>query len=331
MKDSTPFPLVTVAVCTYNSADFILETLESIRLQDYKPLELVVSDDASTDDTLAIVRQWAAKATTISSLKKIEILEVSKNTGISANANRALKAAGGEWIKYIAGDDALKVDCIKKNVDWVRANPEVKVLFSRVEEYNETFEPENIIDVTHVETENKLSIIAPEWDALDQYRMLLVSDRIHFSPSLFLSRDTLVSIGGFDEEFRLLEDYPLWLNLTKNGYRLSFMDEITVKYRKHNKAINNNKGITLLVNPNYFRTELFRKKYIYPNIPGDLKLEQQYKWIVSQPFRNKALNTNSVANRCLHYFLTRLTNPFTIWIKIRKLFSANIRTNIIYR
>ena len=51
-------PLVSVPVITYNSAKFVLETLESIKAQTYQNIELVISDDCSTDNTVQICRDW---------------------------------------------------------------------------------------------------------------------------------------------------------------------------------------------------------------------------------------------------------------------------------
>ena len=331
MKSYNSNPLVTVVVCTYNSAEYILETLESIRQQDYMPLELVVSDDASTDNTQDLVKRWVAEFESRVSFKRIELLEVSKNTGVSANANRALKVSHGQWIKYIAADDALKPDCISKNVQWVKSKPGIRILFSRVEIYAESFEPANLLDVSRDDSFSPRSIMAPGKTAEEQYKMLLLSDRIHFSPSLFLQKEALLSVGGFDEEFRLLEDYPLWLNLTRNGHKLYFMNEITVCYRRHNSAINNNEGLSFIVNPNYFKTETFRKKYIYPALPSDLRLEQKYKWVASQFFRLKVFNRDNRAGKFLYTLITRYTNPFTLLIKIRKLLINSVKEDILYQ
>lgn len=93
------------------------------------------------------------------------------------------------------------------------------------------------------------SILWPERTAESQYEMLLVSDRIDFSPFVFINRDTILSLGGFDERFRLLEDYPLYLNLTKNGYELYFMYMVTVNYLQYRRGINNT-GRTFIINLN---------------------------------------------------------------------------------
>ena len=95
-------PLVSIVVITYNSSKYVLETLESAKEQSYQNLELIISDDCSFDDTVAICRNWIAKNK--ERFVRIELLSVDKNTGIPANCNRGVKVAKGEWVKLIAGE-----------------------------------------------------------------------------------------------------------------------------------------------------------------------------------------------------------------------------------
>lgn len=311
-------PLVTVGIATYNSSNFILETLESIYSQSYPNIELIVSDDASSDDTMQKVKKWLATDDRRKRFADVKLLEVRKNTGVSQNANRKLKASTGEWIKGIGHDDALLPDCISDNIHFVHENPEARIVFSKIKIYKDTFEENNLI-VTTPENITRDSIVWPDHSAESQYKKLLRSDRIHFAPSVFIHRQTLISAGGFDERFSLLEDYPLWLNLTKNGYKLYFMDEVTVNYRRHAKAINNT-GENYLINPNYFKHEDFRKLYTYPYLPLDIRLDQRYTWYVSQIFRPKWLNKNKNPFKIFYTILIVYLNPFRYYIFIKKRF-----------
>lgn len=159
--------------------------------------------------------------------------------------------------------------------------------------------------------------------------MLLVSDRIHFSPSLFIHRETLISSGCFDEKFRFLEDYPLWLNLTRNGHKLHYMNRVTVNYRQHSGAINNT-GKEHLVNPNYFRQEYFRRLYTYPNLPADIRLQQRFSWYVTQVFRFNWFNRNNNAGKFFHSLLTLYLNPFRYYIYLNKRLNKSLKENEFY-
>jgi alpha-1,3-rhamnosyltransferase len=319
--------LVSVIIVAYNSSQFIIETLESVSKQTWEEIELIITDDCSGDDTVEVSRNWLSEKG--QRFVSTEILTTNKNTGISTNANRGLKAASGEWIKFLGADDTLRPKCIQDNMLFVKEHPGVKVQFSNLEVYNGTFEEQNLLTTTPGNKIPPGSILAPGRLASSQYRMLLVCDQIDFSPSVFLKRETLLSVGGFDERFKMLEDYPLWLNLTRNGHKLYFMDKVTVNYRRHAKAINNT-GITYLINPNYFKTENFRKVYTYPNMPIDIRLNQRYIWYITQIFRCDWLNRNKKLFRILHSLLTTWLNPFKYFIWLRKRLNKELKNNEFY-
>jgi glycosyltransferase involved in cell wall biosynthesis len=319
--------LVSVIVATYNSSPFVIETLESISKQSWKNIELIITDDFSSDNTVSVCTEWLNenKMRFIFSV----IIRSEKNTGVPANANRGLLASKGVWIKFLGADDTLDPNCIENNMCWVDSNPQIKALFSRINLFKDVFEPKNLIETTPGIPYSPKGILASDRSAESQYKMLLLSDRIHFTPSSFLHRETLLSVGGFDERFRLLEDHPLWLNLTRSGYKLYFMDKITVNYRQHSKAINNT-GTGYLVNPNYFRTEGFRRIYTYPHMPADIRLFQQFKWYTSQIFRSKRLNKNKGLNRFFLVFMTIYLNPFKYYIYFKKRLIKDLRNDEFY-
>jgi glycosyltransferase involved in cell wall biosynthesis len=126
---SNTVPLVSITVITYNSSKFVLETLQSAKQQTYRNIELIISDDCSTDETVEICRQWVEENK--DRFVRTKIITSDYNTGIPANSNRAVRASKGEWIKGIAGDDILLPDCISQNVEYVTSvNSEALIVFS---------------------------------------------------------------------------------------------------------------------------------------------------------------------------------------------------------
>lgn len=128
--------LVSVVVVAYNSSKTILETLDSIFAQTYSPLELIIADDASTDDTAAIAREWIDAHR--SRFVRTELVIAEKNGGISANCNRGCSRAQGDLMKSIAADDILLPNCITDNVDFMNTHPEATVVFSKIREFSTT-------------------------------------------------------------------------------------------------------------------------------------------------------------------------------------------------
>lgn len=312
--------LISVIAVTYNSSSFIIENLESIYNQTWSDIELIITDDNSTDNTVDICRQWLEKKDRRFHKTKVCISKV--NTGVSGNANRGLKEATGQWIKCMAGDDALLPDALNDNMLFISSHPEIRVLFSKVNNYYEFFTPANYLGTSPQGEIREDSLLSWDRSAESQYKMLLLSDRIHFTPSAFMHRKTLLSVGGFDDRIRWMEDHPLWLNLTKNGHKLYFMDKGTVNYRRHSQAVNNT-GKSCLINPNYFRAEAFRRLYTYPFLPPVIRAEQKFRWLMSQIFKIDLLNRPSMFNRFLLNLLTVYLNPFRYMIKLRKILMRN--------
>lgn len=319
--------LVSVVVVTYNSSTFILETLDSIAKQTWNNIELIITDDGSLDDTVLICKKWMDSNSQL--FARTLIVESKVNTGVPANVNRGLAEVTGQWSCFPAGDDTLKPNCIKQNMDWLASNPEAKVLFSKMDVFHDFVIDKNFLRRTPEKPFSSKSIMAPFRSVESQYHMLLVSDRIHYTPSLFIHTQTLRSVGGFDERYTLLEDYPLWLNLTKNGVRLHFMDVATVNYRKHKKAINNNKRKNLL-NPNYFKNEAFRRTYTYPNLPLSVMLSQRYAWLVSHLFKLRMFKAKTNFNSRLYDVLVIYLNPFKYYISLKKMVVTNLKNKELY-
>jgi alpha-1,3-rhamnosyltransferase len=311
----TKRPLVSVIISAFNSSAFIEETLCSVRDQSWVELELIVSDDCSSDNTVDICRNWISDHR--SRFVRAELIINEYNKGVAGNANGGISAARGEWIKFLGADDTLKPTCIEDNMSWIVSHPETSVLFSKIEVYKERFTEESLISVIPGDPLTKSGIMAAHRDACSQYRMLLVSDRIHYSPSVFVNREVLLSVGAFDEEFKTFEDYPLWLKLTKAGIRLDFMDRITVNYRMHSGAINN-KDKNTIVKPNYFLSEGFRRQFTYPNLPFLVRNDQKFKWLAYQVFRIGYFNRDKAINVMVKDLLTVYLNPFRwfLWIRM---------------
>ena len=131
-------PLVSVVVITYNSARTVLDTLDSIANQTYQNIELIISDDCSQDDTVSVVNTWVEENK--NRFISVKILTVEKNTGLVKNCNRGRKAAKGEWIKGIAGDDMLMPDAIEEYIKFILANPQCQMCVAGVN----VFSTENI-------------------------------------------------------------------------------------------------------------------------------------------------------------------------------------------
>lgn len=299
--------LVTIAVATYNSEPYVLETLESIYLQTYDNIALLVSDDCSTDCTVKVMEDWVALERVQNRFKSIQVLTVPVNTGVSANCNRCIAAAPSDWLKFIAGDDILLPNCIEDNIVFIADNPQINVVFSQVKLYQDTFQESNYIKTTPLDFPDNL--MHESLAAQDQFHLLLFSDRIHYTPSLFMNKQAILKVGGYDESNRLVEDYPMWLKLTSSGERLYYFHKVTVGYRIHSNATNNS-GQDVLIKPSVINSFLARQKYAHPYLPKLLVLQENWVFNMAIMFKKMGITKKTKINEMLYKFSTVYANPF---------------------
>jgi glycosyltransferase involved in cell wall biosynthesis len=307
--------MITVAIVAYNNALYVRETLESIYNQTYSAIEIVISDDCSTDKTLDVVRNWVAQERVKKRFQSIKVISVPKNTGVSANCNRCIEAASGDWIKFTAGDDILLPDTIKDNMQFVADFPEARIVFSQVKVYQDTFEEKNFVRTTPIDFPNNL--MNAKFSAADQNRILLVEDRIHYTPSYFFNKQALLGVGGYDEQNRLAEDYPMWLKLTASGERLFYFHKPTAGYRMHSKAANN-VSQELLFKPSVLYAFKIRKRIAHPYLPWEMVALEYQVYYISILFQQCGWNKNRSVYKKLYHLSCFYLNPFYYLYAIKK-------------
>jgi glycosyltransferase involved in cell wall biosynthesis len=299
--------LVSVPVATYNSGKYIVETLESIYNQTYAEIELLISDDFSTDGTIEIVDEWIQQERVKNRFVRIEFIKVTHNTGVSANCNRFIRSCQSDWIKMIAGDDILLPNCIEDNMKFVSENPQAQIIFSQVRLYEDTFEEKNFLKTIPKSFPDNL--MHPSLTAHDQYKLLLIADRLHYTPSFLLNKKAITKVGGYDENSRLVEDYPMWLKLTSSGIRFYYFHKETVGYRMHSNATNN-KSQEVLVKPSVLNNYLIRKIYAHPHLPKLVVLDERWVHNIALLFKNIGIAKKTKINSALYKLATVYLNPF---------------------
>lgn len=115
MTDPGPAPKVSVLMTLYNKGPYVAEAIQSVLAQTFTDFELLVVDDASTDDGLEVVKGFADA--------RIRILESPVNTGRAAAANRGFDAARGEYVAVLDADDIAHPERLAKQVAYIDAHP----------------------------------------------------------------------------------------------------------------------------------------------------------------------------------------------------------------
>lgn len=211
--------LVSVVVVTYNSARTILSTLDSIYNQTYKDLELIISDDSSTDETVSVCKDWLVRNG--SRFINFELMEVSHNSGVSINLNRGINKANGEWIKPIAGDDLLPVRAIENYIRFVKKKKIKTICNASSVEFIERNHEKKIVGLR---PEPYIGMLYSQ-NAKRQLAALVGENICFLGCTSFVSKDFIISMGGYDESFPQVEDWPFFIKATSMGYNIDFSYE----------------------------------------------------------------------------------------------------------
>lgn len=293
--ETTNNPLVSIIVITYNSGKYVLETLESAKAQTYQNIELIVSDDYSTDNTVEICRKWIDENKEC--FVRTELVTSPLNTGIPANCNRGVRAARGEWIKLIAGDDLLLPNCAIDNIEFSKTT-DTKIFFSVRVSFKDVAGKRIILQKSIPSIFNSKII-----SAHDQYQLAL--RRLGCPPNtLFINKKVLDELNGYDENFPFIEDWPFLVKITKAGYKLEYFPRESVMYRIHSESIfhTNIKDEIYTNYTEHVHYPMYRK-VILPNIPLVEKLAFYYKYLVVLVYRKTILNRRNVFTRIINKLL----------------------------
>ena len=264
--------LVSVVVLSYRSAETIIETLDSIKNQTYPNIELIITDDCSPDNTVQVVQAWIAEHE--GALAAIKLVTSDKNTGLPANINRGLKVAEGVYYKGIAGDDYMTTDAIESYVRFCEENPNAFPI-ARVQLFNDKNPDVQYPDVQ--EYCDRCYEFA-KLDYREQYKLLLIQNRIVAPSATFYTMDFIRKTGGYDESYRWFEDYPMNLKAMHAGYRFGLVDQQLVWYRMSDKSVT----ASSLSRLKKAEMKLFFKKkfwYMWQNGMGWEAVKQCKSWV----------------------------------------------------
>jgi len=217
-------PLVSIPVLTYKNSHQITATIDSIALQRYENIELIISDDCSGDFDRQKVAEYV-KSHNRGNIKWFLVNENETNLGTVKHCNRAVELSHGKYIKFVSADNALyDSGVINDFVDFFEETHAL-VVASQCMVYDET--------LTHV--------LAPALSD-EQIRLLLTLSTQELFLALIqndyvcalgvaFSREFFERYGPYDENYRIDEDRPMWLRISRLGCPIHYMDRITTKYR----------------------------------------------------------------------------------------------------
>ncbi len=201
-----PTGLVSVIVPFFDARAFLLRAVKSVLRQTYRPLELLLVDDGSTDGGAAVIAPLAER------LSEVRLLRMSRNEGPAAARNRGLRACRGEFVTFLDADDQMVPDRVAVQVWYLRRHPEVEVVTGGAEYVLES------------------DVAPPSWL---QAPPGLAPDR-HRNPMTMLTRPSVFArVGYFDESYRVGEDTEWVLRAGAKGVGMAYLDRVLIRRRIH--------------------------------------------------------------------------------------------------
>ena len=208
--NSLASPLVSVVIPTYNSAEFLIQALESVFNQTYTNYEVIVVDDGSTDNTRQVIEPYRSRLNYI----------YQANQGVAVARNKGIEVARGEWIAFLDADDLFLPQKLQQQVAVFAAQPEIGMVVSGWQIANELGE---------ITTDVKL------WHNLPQ---LDLNTWLYWKPVLpsatMIRRQWLRLVGGFPSATIPVEDVECFLELILRGCQAAWCQHIGTIYRQVN-------------------------------------------------------------------------------------------------
>lgn len=211
-------PIVSVVTASFNCADYILETYESIRAQTFTDWEWIVVDDGSTDNSCLLIERI------VSDDRRVRLLRNSQNEGSARSRNRGIDASQGEFIAFVDSDDMWAPDKIEKQLSFFRAGIDF------------TFTGYRIVDDEGADTGKRIDSSVP---GTFSYEDMLAKKATLGCSTVMIRRSAIGELRM--PELRTAQDYAFWLKLLRTGMRAHLLPETLASYRIRPGSLSRNK------------------------------------------------------------------------------------------
>lgn len=208
-------PSITVLMAVYNGASWLDESIPSVLKQTYGNFEFIIVNDGSTDQSLEIIRHFAATDSRVVIIDK-------NNTGLADSLNCGIRVAKGHWIARLDADDLCMPDRLKVFYNRLKSNHSVVLAGS---DFVEIDDAGKFLNLQHYPTSHSKLV-----RNLERYQ------RFFPHSSAFIRADVARQIGGYNERIVRSQDHDFWFRLSEKG-NITCINQPLVKIRRHARQI----------------------------------------------------------------------------------------------
>jgi glycosyltransferase involved in cell wall biosynthesis len=217
IKNTPPHSLVSVIIPCYNQAHYLHDSINSVLTQTYAPIEIIVVDDGSSDNTKEVVATYP----TVKYVYK-------KNGGLSSARNCGIDNSTGDFLLFLDSDDWLLPGAVSTNMNYLHSNPEAAYVSGS---------HKKIRDGVILPEEERVQISLPP------YHQLLHQNYIGMIAAV-LFRRWIFDKHRYDESLKSCEDYDLYLQITRDHLAINHTEDLS-RYRIHGNSISGNLNLML--------------------------------------------------------------------------------------
>ena len=201
-------PLISVVIPAFNAGPTIDRALNSVWRQNYTPIEVIVIDDGSTDDTAAVVERHGGRG--------VRLIRLTRNVGECGAMNVGIKAAAGDYLAFLDADDEWLDGKLLKQMAVLMPHPTMTFVTSGFHYVNDEGKTIQAAGTAHL-----AQILHEFW------RDLLAASHVA-KPCVIARKAPLLAVGGFNEALVVAGDQDMWIRLSLAG-EVGFVDEDLVR------------------------------------------------------------------------------------------------------
>ena len=181
-------PLISIITPSYNQAQYLEDTIQSVLHQDYPNLEFIIVDGSSTDGSQEIIRQYS---------DKLAWWVSEPDQGQADAINKGLRKANGEIVAWLNSDDLYLPGAVSSAIDAFKMNPAAGVIYG---------------DAVSADADGRLlnKLCFSNWNTLDFLKFNIICQ-----PAVFMKRSYLEEIGYLDSSYHFFLDHQLWIRLSR--------------------------------------------------------------------------------------------------------------------
>lgn len=223
---------ISLIIPTYNRGNLISETLESALAQIPPFLEIIVVDDGSTDDTLAVLSNYS---------DRIRIL-TGPNGGVQLARNRGVAAANGVFVALCDSDDLLEPGFVSTTQSWLQLHPECNSIYSNFVTFDRDCTYQDKFSGAPIKFFDGATQSGSFWHSIPDLYERTLAYQLLFSSGNIIRRSLYIELGGYDSQFNGVggEDYEFTLRVVEAG-EIALCSIVLVRIRRHgaNDSIDN--------------------------------------------------------------------------------------------